>query len=68
MARLYAMTFEGGVWTLTREPPGVTPLDFRQHFTGTFSEDGNTITDVWEAGFDGGGWEHDFDLTYRKVA
>ncbi|MFB8119588.1 hypothetical protein [Streptomyces sp. NPDC055962] len=68
VARLYAMDFEGGVWTLTRESPDFTPLDFRQRFTGTFSEDGNTITGAWKTGSDGGGWEHDFDLTYRRVA
>jgi hypothetical protein len=28
VARLYAMTLAGGVWTLTRESPDFTPLDF----------------------------------------
>ena len=42
MVRLYAMSFADGVWTLTRESPDFTPLDFRQRFTGTFSTDGNT--------------------------
>jgi len=36
VARLYAMTLAGGMWTLTRESPDFTPLDFRQRFTGTF--------------------------------
>ena len=30
VARLYAMSLAGGVWTLTRESPDFTPLDFRQ--------------------------------------
>jgi len=34
VVRLYAMTFADGVWTLTRELPDFTPLDFRQRFYG----------------------------------
>ncbi|MFD9286753.1 hypothetical protein ACFWBV_00215 [Streptomyces sp. NPDC060030] len=67
VARLYAMTFDGRVWTLTRESPDFTPLEFRQRFTGTFSEDATAITGGWEVRFDGGEWEHDFALDYRRV-
>jgi hypothetical protein len=67
VARLYAMTLAGGVWTLTRESPDFTPLDFRQRFTGTFSEDGNTISGAWEKCLSGSDWEHDFALTYRRA-
>jgi hypothetical protein len=67
VARLYAMDFADGVWTLTRESPDFSPLDFRQRFTGIFSADANTITGAWEQGHDGGEWEHDFDLTYRRA-
>ena len=67
VARLYAMTLAGGVWTLTRESPDFTPLDFRQRITGTFSEDGNTIRGAWEKCLNGSGWEHDFALTYRRA-
>jgi hypothetical protein len=67
VVRLYAMTFGDGVWTLTRESPDFTPLDFRQRFTGTFSDDGNTISGAWETGHDSGEWEHDFALTYRRI-
>ena len=66
VVRLYAMSFADGVWTLTRESPDFTPLDFRQRFTGTFSADGNTISGAWETGHDGQ-WEHDFALTYRRA-
>jgi hypothetical protein len=62
-----AVTLAGGVWTLTRESPDFTPLDFRQCFTGTFSEDGNTISGTWEKCLNGSDWEHDFALTYRRV-
>jgi hypothetical protein len=67
VVRLYAMTFAGGVWTLMRESPDFSPLDFRQRFTGTFSPDGNTITGAWEKSFNDAGWEHDFDLIYRRA-
>ena len=67
VVRLYAMTFTDGVWTLIREAPDFSPLDFRQRFTGTFSADGNTITGAWEKTADGGEWEHDFALTYRRT-
>ena len=66
VVRLYAMSFADGVWTLTRESPDFSPLDFLQRFTGTLSEDGNTITGGWEKS-PGGGWEHDFALTYRRT-
>jgi hypothetical protein len=68
VARLYAMTFDGRVWTLRRESPDFAPLDFHQRFTGTFSDDGDTISGVWEMRRDGAEWEHDFTLDYRRVA
>ncbi len=67
VVRLYAMTLADGVWTLTRESPDFSPLDFRQRFTGTFSDDRNTISGAWEKGFTGSGWEHDFTLNYRRT-
>lgn len=67
VARLYAMSLTGGLWTLTRESPDFTPLDFRQRFTGTFS-DGNIISGAWEKGLGGAGWEHDFALAYRQAS
>jgi hypothetical protein len=67
VVRLYAMSFADGIWTLARESPDFSPLDFRQRFTGTLSEDQNTITGDWEKRPDGGDWEHDFALTYRRA-
>ena len=67
VVRLYAMTFRDGEWTLLRDAPDFTPLDFWQRFTGAFSADGRTISGRWETSQDGSAWELDFDLTYRKV-
>ncbi|MGH8984756.1 MAG: hypothetical protein ACRDY6_12905 [Acidimicrobiia bacterium] len=67
VVRTYAMTFDGGVWTLTRETPDFTPLEFSQRFNGTFDDDGTTIRGRWEICHDGTKWEHDFDLTYSKL-
>lgn len=62
VSRVYEMSLRDGVWKLWRESPG-----FSQRFTGTFGEDGNTITGFWEKSSDGSNWEHDFDMTYTKV-
>lgn len=67
VVRLYAMSFADGVWTLTRESPDFSPLDFQQRFTGTFSQDANIISGAWEKRLNGAGWEHDFDLTYSRA-
>ena len=68
VARVYEMGFGDGVWTLRRESADFSPLDFSQRFTGTFSDDGKTIAGRWESSSDGSSWEHDFDLTYTRVA
>jgi hypothetical protein len=61
------MSLEDGVWTLRREAPDFSPLDFAQRYTGTFSDDGTTIEGRWEIAHDGSTWEHDFDLTYVRA-
>jgi hypothetical protein len=66
VVRLYGMTFQDRVWTLLREKPDFTPLDFKQRFTGRFSDDGNAIFGAWEID-EGSGWRKDFDLTYARV-
>ena len=61
------MTFDGHFWTLTRERPDFSPLDFKQRYTGKFSEDGRTILGAWEICFEGEDWQKDFDLNYRRI-
>ncbi|GAA2853921.1 hypothetical protein GCM10010472_08960 [Pseudonocardia halophobica] len=68
VVRVYRMTLRDGEWTLLRDRPDFTPLDFAQRYTGTFGDAGRTITGRWEKSHDGGAtWEHDFDLAYRKL-
>ncbi|MCC3765064.1 hypothetical protein K3N28_18555 [Glycomyces sp. TRM65418] len=68
VARLYAMTFDGRVWTLRRESPDFAPLDFHQRFTGAIGDDGDTVSGTWETRRDGADWQHDFALDYRRIA
>jgi hypothetical protein len=60
--RVYEMSLEGGEWKLWREGP-----PFAQRFSGSFSDDGKTISGRWERR-DEGSWVIDFDLTYRKTS
>src|SRR5258706_11597965 len=62
ISRIYQMSLGGSEWKLWRNSP-----EFSQRFTGTFSDDGNTIAARWEKSTDGVRWEHDFNLTYTKV-
>ena len=48
VSRIYQMSIGNGVWKLWREGE-----PFAQRFTGTFSEDGSTITGRWEIAEDG---------------
>jgi len=68
VARVYQMGFEGGVWTLSRTTPDLSPLDFSQRFSGRFGDDGDTIEGMWEISDDGDSWQKDFDLTYRRIS
>jgi len=54
------------VWTLTRESPDLTRLDFRERSAGTFSADPSTISGAWEE-HPCSGWERDFALAYRRA-
>jgi hypothetical protein len=66
VARVYAMSFADGVWTLLRERPDFTALDFAQRFIGELSADGQTIVGRWQTA-DGDRWKHDFELTYTRI-
>jgi hypothetical protein len=63
IARVYQMGLAGGVWRLERLEPG-----FSQRFAGTFDDSGTSIVGAWELSSDGTEWEHDFDLTYTRIA
>jgi hypothetical protein len=67
VARVYEMSFGGGVWKLWRTSPDFSPLDFSQRFTGFFNDDGAVIGGDWERSADGASWDHDFELVYTKV-
>ncbi len=69
VVRLYRMTFDGRTWTLTREEPDFTPLDFAQKFEGTLSDDGDRIDGRFYTSHDGGAtWELEVELTYTRRA
>jgi hypothetical protein len=65
VVRVYAMTFTDGVWTLLRDAPDFTPLDFYQRYIGTVGDD--SIIGRWEQSPDGTNWELDFHLNYSRV-
>jgi hypothetical protein len=67
VARVYKMTLDAAGWKLWRDAPDFSPLTFAQRYSGTFGDDGRTISGAWEMRHDGETWEHDFDLTYTKV-
>jgi len=67
VTRLYAMTFTGGLWTLVRESPDFSPLEFAQRFTGRFSADGNRVDGAWEIARPGADWALDFELNYVRL-
>jgi hypothetical protein len=63
--RVYAASLDRGTWRFWRDVP--TP-DLSQRFTGTFGDDGDTITARGELSKDNGStWEDDLALDYRRV-
>jgi hypothetical protein len=66
VVRVYAMTFEGGRWTLLRDKPDFTPLAFSQRYTGELSDDGSRIDGRWEMKKPGEDWRVDFTLNYVR--
>ena len=63
--RVYAASLDETTWRFWRE---ASAPDFSQRFTGTFGDDGNTITGRGEMSKDGDAWEDDLALDYRRVA
>ena len=70
VTRLYVMTIDEDGWTLTRDEADFTRLPFRQRFSATFEDGGDTIRGRWERTDPGpdGDWMIDFDLVYRRRA
>jgi hypothetical protein len=64
VTRVYQMTFDGTTWTLLREQPDFSPLDFKQRYVGTFGDD--RIDGRWESD-SGGGYQLDFELNYVRA-
>jgi hypothetical protein len=62
VSRVYEMRIGNREWRLWRDGE-----PFSQRFTGTFSDDGNTITGRWEIAEDGANYTTDFDLVCRRV-
>jgi hypothetical protein len=60
--RIYRMSLGDGGWKLWRDGE-----PFAQRFTGSFSEEGKTITGRWELAEDGETWTTDFNVTYTRV-
>jgi hypothetical protein len=61
VCREFAMTFDGGHWTMSRTDP-----DFHQRFVADV--EGNRISGRWEASEDQGEtWRKDFDLTFERA-
>ncbi|MGH2713282.1 MAG: hypothetical protein ACRDM7_05255 [Thermoleophilaceae bacterium] len=52
---------------MARTPRRPEALDLSQRYTGTFSDDGKTISGASEIRHDGATREHDFGLTYTKI-
>ncbi len=66
VVRLYAMTFDGRTWTLTREHSDFSPLDFAQRYVGELSDDGSRIDGRWEIKHPGQDWQTDFEMDYVR--
>jgi hypothetical protein len=60
--RVYSVEMSPGTWRFWRDDP-----DFSQRFTGTFSDDGSTITGRGQLSRDGTSWDDDLALDYRRV-
>ncbi|HEX4214831.1 MAG TPA: hypothetical protein VIA06_16050 [Candidatus Dormibacteraeota bacterium] len=64
VSRVYRMTLVDRIWTIRREAPG-----FWQRFRCELATDSREMSGSWEKSTDDGGtWEHDFDVTYRREA
>jgi hypothetical protein len=56
------MSIDGENWKIWRDAP-----ELSQRFDAVISPDSNTIDGTWQKRHDGGAWDHDFDVAYRRV-
>jgi hypothetical protein len=68
VARVYEMSFDGGIWKLERRKEDFSPFEFSQRFTGKLADDGTRLEGAWEIAHDHKTWKKDFDLIYTRVA
>ena len=61
--RVYSVDAAPGTWRFWLDDPG-----FSQRSTGTFSDDGDTVTTSGQYSRDGETWEDDLVLTYRRTS
>jgi hypothetical protein len=59
--RDYDVGIDATAWRIWRNSPG-----FEQRFVGTFADTGDAISGVWELSKDGGPWNEDLVITYRR--
>jgi hypothetical protein len=62
VSRRYESSLRDNVWKWWRNDPA-----FSQRFVGTIAADGQTIVSSGELSRDGGQWEPDLALTYKRV-
>ena len=61
--RVYGVSFDDDVWRMWRNEPG-----FSQRFTGTLSDEGDTIAGLWKLSRDDTTWDDDLKITFRRKA
>jgi hypothetical protein len=61
--RVYGVSFNDRAWRMWRNAPG-----FSQRFTGTFSDDGDTIDGLWKLSRDDTTWDDDLKISFRRKA
>jgi hypothetical protein len=61
--RVYSGSFNDRVWRMWRNAPGSS-----QRFTGTFSDDGDTIHGLWELSRHDTTWDDDLKISFRRNA
>lgn len=61
--RTYRTTFVDGVWKMW----GAGPSDLTGRFSGTLSDDGDSLFGLHQLSSDASTWEDDLAITYRRV-